>query len=191
MTHHLVITAVGTDRPGISNQITKLITQSGCNIIDSRITLFGDEFSIILLISGPVSAITRVETLMPQMSQTHDLLSIMKRTSPHKTLNYTHKVEMSVLSCDGLGITEKFTQLCEAFSINIAELSANTSSYTSQDADIHALMPQLKLGDLLFNLTISGAIVSEETLFIQNEFDKICKDLGAKGQINFIKTGLS
>ncbi|MEF1340557.1 glycine cleavage system transcriptional repressor, partial [Vibrio rotiferianus] len=29
MTQHLVLTAVGTDRPGICNQVVKLVTQAG------------------------------------------------------------------------------------------------------------------------------------------------------------------
>lgn len=52
MTQHLVITAVGTDRPGICNEVVRLVTQAGCNIIDSRIAMFGKEFTLLMLISG-------------------------------------------------------------------------------------------------------------------------------------------
>ncbi|MBO0217233.1 glycine cleavage system transcriptional repressor, partial [Vibrio sp. Vb2880] len=34
MKQHLVLTAVGTDRPGICNQLVQLVTQAGCNIVD-------------------------------------------------------------------------------------------------------------------------------------------------------------
>ncbi len=69
MKQHLVLTAVGTDRPGICNQVVKLVTQAGCNIVDSRIAIFGNEFTLIMLLTGSTSNITRVETQMPLLGQ--------------------------------------------------------------------------------------------------------------------------
>lgn len=66
MIHHLVITAVGSDRPGICNRLTQVVTHSGGNIVDSRIALFGKEFTLIMLVSGETNAITRIETLLLQ-----------------------------------------------------------------------------------------------------------------------------
>lgn len=65
MTQHLVITAVGTDRPGVCNQVVHLVTQSGCNIIDSRIALFGEEFTLIMLLSGKANNITALKPPCP------------------------------------------------------------------------------------------------------------------------------
>ncbi|GAL30571.1 glycine cleavage system transcriptional antiactivator GcvR [Vibrio variabilis] len=64
MNQYLVITAVGTDRPGICNEVVHLVANAGCNIIDSRIAMFGNEFTLIMLISGTPSYITRVETTL-------------------------------------------------------------------------------------------------------------------------------
>ena len=47
----LVISALGKDRPGIVNQLTAPITDSGCNILDSRMTVLGGEFAILMQIS--------------------------------------------------------------------------------------------------------------------------------------------
>lgn len=65
MTQHLVITAVGTDRPGICNQVVQLVTQSGCNIIDSRIAMFGEEFTLIMLLSGKATILLEWKQLYP------------------------------------------------------------------------------------------------------------------------------
>ncbi|HHY0819228.1 TPA: ACT domain-containing protein, partial [Klebsiella pneumoniae] len=37
MTHYLVVTAIGTDRPGIVNEVTRHVSGCGCNIVDSRL----------------------------------------------------------------------------------------------------------------------------------------------------------
>ncbi|MGU3840932.1 ACT domain-containing protein, partial [Vibrio diabolicus] len=56
MKQHLVLTAVGTDRPGICNQVVHLVTQAVCNIVDSRIAIFGSEFTLIMLLTGNASS---------------------------------------------------------------------------------------------------------------------------------------
>ena len=53
--HYLVITALGADRPGIVNTITRHVSSCGCNIEDSRLAMLGDEFTFIMLLSGRIS----------------------------------------------------------------------------------------------------------------------------------------
>jgi len=52
MTKQLVIAAVGEDRPGLADQLSKWILDSGCNIADSRMMVLGGEFAVLLLVSG-------------------------------------------------------------------------------------------------------------------------------------------
>ncbi len=106
MTQHLVITAVGTDRPGICNEVVRLVTQAGCNIIDSRIAMFGKEFTLLMLISGSPSNITRVETTLPLLGQQHDLITMMKRTSPHDHQTHAYTVEIGMASLSAQTISK-------------------------------------------------------------------------------------
>ena len=61
--HYLVITALGADRPGIVNTITRHVSSCGCNIEDSRLAMLGDEFTFIMLLSGSWNAINLIEPL--------------------------------------------------------------------------------------------------------------------------------
>lgn len=58
--HYLVITALGADRPGIVNTITRHVSSCGCNIEDSRLAMLGEEFTFIMLLSGSWNAITLI-----------------------------------------------------------------------------------------------------------------------------------
>ena len=60
--HYLVITALGADRPGIVNTITRHVSSCGCNIEDSRLAMLGDEFTFIMLLSGSWNAINLIES---------------------------------------------------------------------------------------------------------------------------------
>ena len=70
MTHYLVVTAIGTDRPGIVNEVTRHV--SGCgyrNIVDSRLGIFGNEFTFIMLLSGGWNSLMQLEISLPLRSQ--------------------------------------------------------------------------------------------------------------------------
>ncbi|GAL14789.1 glycine cleavage system transcriptional antiactivator GcvR [Vibrio astriarenae] len=96
MNQHLVITAIGSDRPGVCNQLVHHVTSAGCNIIDSRIALFGNEFTLIMLISGSAPSVTRVETTLPLLGQELDLITIMKRTSEHTETSNDYKLDVVI-----------------------------------------------------------------------------------------------
>ncbi len=177
MTQHLVITAVGTDRPGICNHVAKLVTQSGCNIIDSRIAIFGKEFTLIMLLSGSTNNISRVETKLPLLGQEHDLITIMKRTSPPEKSANDYMVEVYVESDDRLGLTEQFTQFFADREIGIASLSAQTISKDKLQRDSNQ-----------FHIAITAHVDSEYNLMqLQEEFDALCSLNAVHGSLNFIK----
>ena len=58
--HQIVLTAIGEDRSGIVSELTQLVSDCHCNIIDSRIAILGNELTFIMLLSGDMSAISRI-----------------------------------------------------------------------------------------------------------------------------------
>ncbi|MGC9422847.1 MULTISPECIES: glycine cleavage system protein R [Vibrio] len=177
MTQHLVITAIGSDRAGICNQVVQLVTQAGCNIVDSRIALFGNEFTLIMLVSGNANSITRVETTLPLLGQQQDLITMMKRTSPHQQQSSTYTVEVYIESDDKLGLTEKFTYFFAERHIGLASLSAQT-------------LHKSKLGTEMdqFHIAITAQVNSECNLMqLQEDFQILCQHLDVQGALNFIK----
>lgn len=177
MTQHLVITAVGSDRPGICNQVVQLVTKSGCNIVDSRIALFGDEFTLIMLLSGNNNAVTRVETTLPLLGQEHDLITMMKRTSTHDHQDNAYTLEVFVESDDRVGLTEQFTQFFADRNIGLGSLSAQTINKSK----VHLDHDQ-------FHIAITATVDSDCNLMqLQEEFDALCTTLNVQGSLNFIK----
>ncbi|MEZ9928816.1 glycine cleavage system protein R [Vibrio breoganii] len=179
MAQHLVITAVGTDRPGIGNKIIHLVSDLGCNIIDSRIVLFGNDFTLIMLISGTVSQVTRVEHSLPQLGQEHDLITIVKRTSPHQEIAQGFTLEVNVQATDKIGLTESITHFFADREIGISSLSARTLS-----------KEKTKQGEDQFQISITAFLSNEYNLMqLQEDFTSLCDDLGVKGTLNFINNG--
>ena len=178
MAQHLVITAVGADRPGISNQVIHLVSSAGCNIIDSRIAIFGNEFTLIMLISGSKNSITRVETTLPLLGQEHGLITMMKRTLPHQDLSHNYRVEVFIESDDKQGLTEQFTQFFADRDIGLSSLSAQTIDKNKINRDCDQ-----------FHISMRATVDSGHNLMqLQEEFNDLCEQLSVQGSLNFIKS---
>lgn len=172
--HYLVITALGADRPGIVNTITRHVSSCGCNIEDSRLAMLGDEFTFIMLLSGTWNAITLIESTLPLKGAELDLLIVMKRTTarPRQALPSTVWVQVEVP--DSAHIIERFTGLFDAYGMNIAELVSRTQ------ADEHDDAPQL------FIQITAHSPASQNPANIEQAFKALCTELNAQGSINIV-----
>jgi glycine cleavage system transcriptional repressor len=52
MRRWFAMSAIGRDRPGIVADLAELIYDCDCNLEDSRMTILGSEFAVLLLLSG-------------------------------------------------------------------------------------------------------------------------------------------
>ena len=120
MTNYLVITAMGSDRPGIVSKVARLASDCDCDIVDSRMALFGNEFTLIMMVSGSWAAITKIESTLPSLSVEMELMTIMKRTSKHTPQNYISRIEVSFNGKDQRGTMKRITQFLADRSLDLA-----------------------------------------------------------------------
>ncbi len=62
---HAVFTAIGTDRPGIVDELSQFIFDRGGNIEDSRMVNLRGQFAMMVLVGGAADVLERVEKDLP------------------------------------------------------------------------------------------------------------------------------
>ncbi len=129
MSNYLVITAIGQDRPGIVNELTKQILECGCNISDSRMTILGGEFAVILMLNGPWNAVAKLESQLTKLAENLELNINSKRTEARAQSNNLLNYHVDALSIDQPGIVHKVSDFFSSRNINIESLS--TDSYNA------------------------------------------------------------
>ncbi|GAA4880252.1 glycine cleavage system protein R [Ferrimonas pelagia] len=127
MTQFLAVTAMGTDRPGIVNELAKLTAACDCDIIDSRVAIFGNEFSLIMLVGGDYSAITRLENELPLHAAQLELMTICKRTSQHQTPHFTGRLVVELSGADKRGTMRQITQFLADRELDLAGFSSSAN----------------------------------------------------------------
>lgn len=126
MAQQLVVTAIGTDRTGIVSQLARLVSDCNCNIVDSRMAIFGNEFTFIMLLSGDAAAISKIEYLLPSSGLALDLLTMTKRTSAHKPQPLSKPYLLSYTGPDKVGTLGAISSLLADHQVYIGSLRSET-----------------------------------------------------------------
>ena len=126
MAQQLVVTAIGADRTGIVSKLARLVSDCNCNIVDSRMAIFGNEFTFIMLISGDGAAISKIEFLLPSLGLELDLLTMTKRTSSRTLPQLSAPYVLEYTGIDRVGTLGAMSSLMAEHQVYIGALRSET-----------------------------------------------------------------
>lgn len=167
MSEYLVLTAMGPDRTGCVSELTKLASECECNIVDSRMAIFGSEFSLIMLLNGDARAINRIEVKLTKVARNLELTTMMKRTSGHRTFDLVKHYQAEFTGIDQPGILKAMTAFFAKRKIDISSLKSQI------DPKINHMS-----GNILFALTEKISIDE-----LEHEFLELCQQTNVQGCI--------
>jgi len=174
--HSLIISAVGSDRPGIVSELSGTITSHGGNIEKSRMTRLGSDFTIIMLVTVDPKW---EESLVVALKAIQELSITTKGTEPNTAIAVENckdttgeNCHISLSGADNEGIVKVLSKYLEEKSINIIEM------------DTHISQAPIS-GSPLFNLNASVSIPGEiDERDIQSDLSQIAQDLGVEIYLN-------
>ncbi|KOR33369.1 glycine cleavage system protein R [Achromatium sp. WMS3] len=172
---YLVISALGKDRPGIVNSISKLIVEHGCSIESSRMTVLGGEFASMILIEGKWNALAKIENAIPELEKHLDMVVSFKRTGEREHTKSLIPYAVDVISVDQPGIVHSLASFFASRDINIEDMV--TSSY-----------PAPHTGTQMFSVHITiGIPANTHIATLRDEFMDYCDDLNLDSVLEPIK----
>jgi len=125
----LVLSALGKDKPGIVDQLSKSIFDAGCNISDTRMTVLGGEFALLQMIEGPWNKLAKLEDSIDEISKKLNLTIITERTEEREHGTGLLPYIVDVISLDQPGVVHHLASFFSSRGINIEDM--NTSSYSA------------------------------------------------------------
>lgn len=174
---YLVISALGEDRPGIVNDLSEQILQSGANILDSRMTRLGGEFAILMMVEGNWNAIAKLEHGLPSAQQTLGLTITTRRTRGETEPSGRQEMPYSVdvVSIDHPGIVNQLAGFFSRQNINIQDL------YTDSYRAAHT-------GARMFSVTMTIGIPDSVNIArLRDEFLEFCDSLNLDAVLEPVK----
>lgn len=123
-----VITAVGSDRVGIVDDVTNAFVDKRCNIEESRMAVLGGEFAMILLVSGKQADLEDLRLRIGEIADSLGLAITVKTTRSPEAASGARPYLLESISLDEPGIVHSITSLLRRFEVNIEDLETETTS---------------------------------------------------------------
>ena len=122
MTTKLVISALGADRPGIVDELSNIIYSHELNIEDSRMTVLGGEFAVLLLVSGELTSLDTLQAEAAEIEQALQMSLLMKPTTESNVSGDAIPYSVEVAALDNPGIVNSIASFFSSQNINIVNL---------------------------------------------------------------------
>lgn len=125
----LILTAVGSDRPGLVAQLTRTIHENGASLADSRMVNLRGHFAMLILVDGPDSTLEKLQGLLAKEASAHGLkLDVQTVRSPDNAAKPSVPYRLKSYSMDQPGIVAKITDVLGIYGVNIEELETRVES---------------------------------------------------------------
>lgn len=165
MNKNLVISALGKDKPGIVNDLSKSILDSGGNITESRMMVLGGEFSIMLLVIGNKDSIDNINSNLESTGNKLGLTLIARETTPQENNQKSLPYQVTVVSMDHPGIVHDISDFFSNRKLNIEEIETKT-------------YPAAHTGTPMFSLDMTISVPANDSVkSLRDEFVTFCDDL--------------
>ena len=175
----LIISAVGSDRPGIVSEISGVITSHGGNIEKSRMTRLGSDFTIIMLVMVDSKW---EESLLVALQAIKELSITTKGTEPNTVIAGENCKDTTVENCqislsgaDNEGIVKVLSKYLAGKFINILEMETHISNAPITGTPLFNLVAiinipdNIDLADIQSDLTLIAQKLGVEIVVNQSE----------------------
>ena len=175
MSQLIVLSAIGTDRTGVVQDISKEILSCGGNIEESRMATLGSEFAILMLVSGNWHTLTRLQNGLDKLNKDDNLTVSIRKTGERAVKEDRMPYAVDIVSLDQQGIVFNLADFFASRDIEIADVA------TRRYAAAHTGAPMFAV-QMAINVPASVHIVQ-----LRDEFLELCDRLNLDAILEPVK----
>ena len=139
MSQLIVLSAIGTDRTGVVQDITKVVLACGGNIEESRMTTLGAEFATLMLVSGNWHTLDKLERGLEKLGKDDNLTVTIRKTDARPTKDDRMPYAVDVVSLDTPGIVFSLASFFASRQIEISDVATRRYAAAHTGAPMFAV----------------------------------------------------
>lgn len=180
MKRYYILSAIGKDRPGIVADVSELIFESGCNLEDSSMTILGDHFALLIMLSGEGDELTeRLQKGCKRLEWDKGLtvfLSPLLKSGPFPMRKPEPNYELRAVGLDRAGIVYKTSRLLASKGINITDLHTQVEPAATTGSPVFTMVVELTVPDEVDRKTLRAELESlAEEIHVELSLTKLPK----------------
>ena len=173
--NQLVLSALGADKPGLIDELSRCVMNSGCSILDSRMVVLGGNFALLLQVGGNWNNIAKLEGQLAALESSLGLTITSQRTAGRKGGDDVLPYGVDVVALDQPGIVHNLATFFSQRKINIQEMMT-------------ACYPAAHSGTPMFSVHMSVDIPANTQISaLREEFMEFCDQLNLDAVIEPVK----
>ena len=124
MTHHIVLTTIGEDRPGLVDEVSRFVFERGGNIEDSRMVNLHGQFAVMMLVGGDETTMGRLRDgigVLNRESRLHAELHSADFEAPAGVAE-ARPYRLTAAAIDQPGLVQPLAHLLASLGVNIESM---------------------------------------------------------------------
>ncbi|WP_129582882.1 glycine cleavage system protein R [Solilutibacter tolerans] len=142
--NHLFISAYSTHPTSPLLSVTRRIADSGCNLVDARLTTVGRDVSVAALAAGSWDAVAKLESMIERLGRDESLRIVQYRTGPKPLQSNLIPYMVEVVAADKPGILFQLADFFDKQGITVENL--HSSRYKAMQTGAEMFTAQLTIG---------------------------------------------
>ena len=169
-----VVSTIGRDRPGIINELSELAAELDLNIDDSRMTGLGEEFAVLMSLTGADSALVAFEARLQALAAAKGLSCLFRLTGEREPAAAALPYRVRLFAMDHPGIVYRVTGFFSSRRINIQDLQTSTQRAPHT-------------GTPLFSVAMTIEVPSSVKIRpLKDAFEQFCAEQDLDGEISAV-----
>jgi glycine cleavage system transcriptional repressor len=127
---HAILTAIGADRAGLVDEVSRFIFDRGGNIEDSRMVNLRGQFAIMLLVGGPEETVERLRREKARLEEASGLQVDVRHAAqpPRAGAAESMPFRFVATAVDRAGIVHRVSHLLREMNVNIESLDTRLTA---------------------------------------------------------------
>jgi glycine cleavage system transcriptional repressor len=144
---YVLVTSFGTDRPGIVEELTAWILESGGNVEESRMARLRSEFAALVLVSGPPGLFDKLTVSQAQFEAQSGQSLVLKRIEETAPPSATPalRYRLDATSLDHPGIVNRLAHILRGYGVNIVTATTHVEPAPFTSAPVFRVQMELEI----------------------------------------------
>ena len=142
--NHLLINAYTTHPASPLLAVSRRIADSGCNLVDTRLSTVGRDVSVTALATGSWDSVAKLEAMLTRLEREEDLKLVWYRTGPKPVQSNLLPFIVEVVAADKPGILFQLADFFDRQGITIESL--HCSRYRAMQTGADMFSAQVTIG---------------------------------------------